>query len=112
MPIGGLEGYLTITYHLMRIFPNYSRTYGQQKQYNGMLVSQFDQINKKENETMSQFDTRFNRLYSHVLTYFYPTTAKVHLLYVNAFDGEFFFILKDKNPTSLAQSKEYNENIE
>jgi hypothetical protein len=31
---------------------------------------------------------------------------------VNAFDGKFHFILKDKKPTSLAQAKEYNVEIE
>jgi hypothetical protein len=36
----------------------------------------------------------------------------VHLLYMNAFDGKFHFILKDKKPTSLAQAKEYSAEIE
>jgi hypothetical protein len=31
---------------------------------------------------------------------------------MNVFEGKFCFILKEKNPTSLAQSKEYNANIE
>jgi len=31
---------------------------------------------------------------------------------MNAFEGKFRFILKDKNPTSLAQAKEYNVDIE
>jgi hypothetical protein len=31
---------------------------------------------------------------------------------VNAFDGKFCFILKDKNPTTLAQDKEYSAEIE
>jgi hypothetical protein len=31
---------------------------------------------------------------------------------MNAFDGKFRFILKDKNPTTLAQAKEYSAEIE
>jgi hypothetical protein len=31
---------------------------------------------------------------------------------MNAFDGKFHFILKDKKPTTLAQAKEYNAEIE
>jgi hypothetical protein len=31
---------------------------------------------------------------------------------MNAFDGKFCFILKDKKPTTLAQVKEYNAKIE
>jgi hypothetical protein len=38
------------------------------KKDNGMLVAQFNQIKKKENKTVSEFDTRFDRLYSHIPT--------------------------------------------
>ena len=31
---------------------------------------------------------------------------------MNAFEGKFWFILKYKNPTSLALAKEYNDGIE
>jgi hypothetical protein len=31
---------------------------------------------------------------------------------MNAFEGKFFFILKDKKPTSLAHDKEYSFDIE
>jgi hypothetical protein len=68
-----------------------------------MLVVQFNQIKKKENETVSEFDTRFNRLYSQISIDLRPTAVAVRLLYVNAFDGQFCFIMKDKKPTSLAQ---------
>jgi hypothetical protein len=46
------------------------------KKDNGMLVAQFNQIKKKENETVSEFDTRFDRLYSQILTDLHPTTVK------------------------------------
>jgi hypothetical protein len=82
------------------------------KKDNGMLVAQFNQIKKKENETVSEFDNRFDRLYSQIPTDLHPTAAVVRLLYMNAFDGKFCFILKDKNPTTLAQAKEYSAEIE
>jgi hypothetical protein len=47
------------------------------KKDNGMLVAQFNQIKKKENETVSEFDTRFDRLYSHILTYLHPTLQQL-----------------------------------
>ena len=55
---------------------------------------------------MSDFDTKFDRLYSKISTYFRPTSLVVHFLYVNEFDGKFHFIMKDKKPTSLEESKE------
>jgi hypothetical protein len=72
-----------------------------------MLVTQFNQINK-ENEIVSEFDNRFDRLYNQIPTDLHSTDAVVCLLYMNTFDGKFCFILKDKNPTTLDQSKEYN----
>jgi hypothetical protein len=76
------------------------------KKYNGMLVAEFNQIKKNENTPVSEFDTRFDRLYYQILKDLRPIIASVHLLYVNAFDGKFFFILKDKKPTTLAQANE------
>jgi hypothetical protein len=75
------------------------------KKDNGMLVAQFNQIKKKENETVSEFDTRFNRLHSQILTDLRPTDATIHILYVNAFDWKFRFMLKDKKPTSFTKDK-------
>jgi hypothetical protein len=76
------------------------------------LGAQFNQIKKKENETVKEFNTRFDRLYNQIPTEFCPTTSSVCLLYMNAFEGKFHFILKDKKPTSLAQAKEYSVDIE
>jgi hypothetical protein len=80
--------------------------------YHGMLVDQFNQIKKKENDTMSEFDNSFGRLYNKILADFLPTTANVCFIYMDAFDGKFHFILKDNNPTTLVQSKDYNVEIE
>jgi len=76
------------------------------KKDNIMLVAYFNQIKKKENEIVNEFDNRIDRLYSHLLTYIHPTTVAICLLYMNSFNGEFCFILKDMNPTTLAQAKE------
>jgi hypothetical protein len=61
---------------------------------------------------VSAFDTRFDILYSQIPTDLCLTGTLVCLLYVNAFDGHFRFILKDKKLTSLAQAKEYSAKIE
>jgi len=61
---------------------------------------------------MEEFNTIFDRLYNQIPTEFCPTASSVHLLYMNAFEGKFLFILKDNKPTPLAQYKEYNVDIE
>jgi hypothetical protein len=93
------------------LFPTYSlcdnifKNRWTTKKDNGMLVAQFNQIKKKENETVSEFDNRFDRLYSQIPTDLRPTDAVVHLLYMNAFDGKFCFILKDKKSHHLGTSQ-------
>jgi hypothetical protein len=106
--IGLPDNHITYYEDFTKLFKNIWTT----KKYNGMLVAQFNRINKKEDKTMSEFDTRFNRLYHHIPTDLCPTDASIHLLYVNVFGGKFHFILKDKKPTTLAQSKDYSAKIE
>jgi hypothetical protein len=55
----------------------------------GTLGTQFNQIKKKENETVREFISRFDRLYNQIPTDYRPTTSSVRLLYMNAFEGQF-----------------------
>jgi hypothetical protein len=55
----------------------------------GMLMTQFNQIKKKENETVSESDTIFDKLYSQIPKDLCPSDVVVCLLYVNAFEGKF-----------------------
>jgi hypothetical protein len=49
------------------------------KKDSGMLMTQFNQIKKKENETVSEFDTRFDKLHSQIPQDLCPTTTIVCL---------------------------------
>jgi hypothetical protein len=51
-------------------------------------------------------------LYIQIPTYLHPTNAVVRLLYMNAFYGKLYFILKEKKPTTLVQAKMYSAEIE
>jgi hypothetical protein len=61
--------------------------------------AQFNQVKKKENEIVNEFITIFDRLYNQIPIDYHPTTSSVYLLYMNAFEGQFLYNLKDKNPT-------------
>jgi hypothetical protein len=78
------------------------------KKDNKMLLAQFNQIKKKENETVKEFDTKFDKLYDQIPADLCPPTTIVRVLYMNAFEGQFAFILKDKAPDTLAKAKEYS----
>ena len=93
-------------------FSNLFKSRWSKKTDGGTLGTQFNQIKKKENETVKEFITRFDRIYNQIPTDFRPTTSSVRLLYVNSFAGQFRFILKDKKTTSLAEVKEFSIDIE
>jgi hypothetical protein len=71
------------------------------------------QSNKiKENETVKEFVSIFDRLYNQIPTDYHPTTSLVHLLYMNSFEGKLGYILKDTYPTSLVEAKKFSIDIE
>jgi len=55
----------------------------------GTLATQFNQINKKENEMVRQFTSRFDRLYNQIPIDYRPITSSICLLYMNSFKGKF-----------------------
>jgi hypothetical protein len=93
-------------------FANLFKRRWSKKKEGGSLGAQFNHIKKKENVIVNEFNTIFDRLYNQTLVEFRPTSSSIRLLYINAFEGKFLFILKDNKPTPLAQYKEYNVDIE
>jgi len=61
---------------------------------------------------VSEFDTRFDKLHSQIPKDLCPSKEVVYILYVNAFEGKFSFILRDKKPYTLEKSKDYSTKIE
>ena len=90
----------------MMLLPPYLKADG------GTLATQFNQIKKKENETIGEFISRFDTLYNQIPIDYHPTTSLFCFLYMNAFEGQFRYILKDKKHTTLAQAKEFSIDIE
>jgi hypothetical protein len=62
------------------------------KKDNIVLIAQFNQIKKKKNEIVSEFDNIFDKFYNQIQTDLCPTYEIVRLLYINAFDGYLCFI--------------------
>jgi hypothetical protein len=76
-----------------------------------MLLEQFNKINKKKNEIVKEFDAIFDKLYDHISTDLHTPTIVINVLYMNAFEGQFAFILIDKAPNTLEKAKEYSTQI-
>jgi hypothetical protein len=77
-----------------------------------MLLLQFNEIKKKENETVKEFDARFENLLQQIPDNISPKDDVVLLLYTNAFEGKFGFMLKDKSPKTLGEAQEQAAKIE
>jgi len=52
-----------------------------------MLLIQFNQIKRKENETVKEFDTRFDILHIQISKDVHPSDAVALLLFLNDFEG-------------------------
>jgi len=61
---------------------------------------------------MKDFYTRFDNLRSQIPKEVCPSNATAVLLYLNAFEGQFNFILKERMPNNLAKEREYSAQID
>ena len=69
-------------------------------------------IKKTENETMVQFNKRFNDLVNSMHKDIKPSEASTLIYYIEAFSGDIDYELKDKEPTSLASAQSMAIKIE
>lgn len=69
-------------------------------------------MKKKENESVKEFDTRYENLIKQIPNDIFPKDGVVLLQYTNAFEGKFGFMLRDKSPKTLVEAQEYADEIE
>jgi hypothetical protein len=55
---------------------------------------------------MEEFNKKFNELVTSLHTDYKPPTASILIYYIEAFDGEMRYQLRDKEPTNLKASQE------
>ena len=66
---------------------------------------------KKENETIEEFNKKFNNLVSRLHRDIKPPDASILIYYIEAFEGEMRYQPRDKEPTSLHGAMETAKNI-
>jgi hypothetical protein len=69
------------------------------------LYSQYLKICKQNNETVREFNDRFNTLLSRIDSDLLPDSAILGQ-YLNSFEGNFQFILRDHFPTNLKEAQD------
>ena len=65
------------------------------------LLHQLFDIKKRENETVHEFNLRFDKTIGNILDEIRPKDQAIVIHYLNAFDDWLGFNFKDKNPNDL-----------
>ena len=77
-----------------------------------MLLQQLTEIGSNENETIREFNTRFDKLLQRIPRNIFPERDHLIFLYTKAFPGHLGFMVKDKIPKTLEEAKELATKIE
>jgi hypothetical protein len=70
------------------------------------LLEKLHTIKKKENETMEDFNKKFDDLINSLHTEIKPPTTSILIYYIEAFGSELRYQIKDKDPTNLKLAQE------
>jgi hypothetical protein len=79
---------------------------------NRHLLAALNIVKKNENETMEEFNKKFNDLVSSLHTYIKPPDNAILIYYIEAFSGEMRYQLRDKEPTNLKIAQEMATKID
>ena len=78
----------------------FTEKWGDKKEHCHLLAA-LNTIKKNENETMEEFNKRFNEIINSLHKDIKPPDASILIYYIEAFSGEMCYRLRDKEPTNL-----------
>ena len=82
------------------------------KKENRHLLAALTKTKKKENETIEEFNKKFNDLVSRLHKDIKPLDASILIYYIEAFEGEMRYQRRDKEPTTLQGAMQTIEKID
>jgi ribonuclease HI len=85
---------------LDEILDEFRKRWGDHKEHRFQLAA-LHTIRKKENETMVEFNTKFNNIVKSLHKDIKPPDAAILIHYTEAFEGEMRYALRDKEPQDL-----------
>ena len=77
-----------------------------------LLLEEYEHLKRKPGETVHQFSARFNQVYHAIPTDIRPPPGSVHLHYLDAFDPEMEFQLRERNTASLEEMQNIAVDVE
>jgi hypothetical protein len=90
---------------LNSILDEFRKRWGDQKEHRFQLGA-LTTSHKKENETVLEFNTKFNSLVKSLHQDVKPSDAAILIYYIEAFEGEMRYALRDKDPQTLPAAQE------
>jgi hypothetical protein len=96
---------------LEEILDEFRKRWGDQKEHRFQLGA-LTNIKKKENETMIEFNTKFNNLVKGCHKDIKPSDAAILIYYTQAFEGEIRYALVDKEPQDLITAQKIAIRVE
>jgi hypothetical protein len=85
---------------LDEILDEFRKRWGDHKEHRFQLAA-LTTSQKKENETVVEFNTRFKNLVKSLHRDIKPSDAAILIYYIEAFEGEMRYALRDKDPQNL-----------
>jgi hypothetical protein len=67
---------------------------------------EFGSLKRKEGESISDFSKRFNKMYNNIPAEIKPSEASAKITYANAFDHDFYLLLRERRATTLAHMQD------
>jgi hypothetical protein len=96
---------------LTEIVQDFKERWGDQKE-NRFLLAALSTTQKKENETMDEFNKNFNDLVKSLPTSIKPPPPSILIHYMEAFEGEIRYQLRDKDLKTLVEAQNYAVRID
>jgi ribonuclease HI len=96
---------------LEEILDEFRKRWGDQKEHRFQLAA-LTTIQKKENETVVEFNTKFNNLVKGLHRDIKPSDAAILIYYIDAFEGEMRYALRDKEPQDLQTAQRIAMRVE
>ena len=76
------------------------------------MLSQYNNLNKGGFESFHEFSSHFMRLYNSIPADIKPLLGSTKLHYIDAFDGDFALLLRERKSTSIPSMFQYALEVE
>jgi hypothetical protein len=96
---------------LNSLIDEFRKRWGDQKEHRFQLGA-LTTSHKKENEIVVEFNEKFSKLVKNLHQDIKPPAAAILIYYIESFEGEMRYALRDKDPQTLPEAQEMDVRIE